>query len=142
VFNVMMGEYKVMTDEFSDLMLGYYGETIAEKDPEVVAKAKEFSKKEAITCRPADLLQPEWETLQADAGKLEGADGSDEDVLTYAMFPQVAPKFFRERAQGPKNLATDPTPAIDPSHKGVLNAPINYEVTINGKKQKVTVAPV
>jgi methylmalonyl-CoA carboxyltransferase 5S subunit len=141
VFNVMMGQYKVMTGEFSDLMLGYYGETIAEKNPEVIEKAKEFSKKEVITCRPADLLQPEWETLQADAGKLEGADGTDEDVLTYAMFPGVAPKFFKERSAGPKNLASDPKPTIDPNHKGVLTAPINYEVTVNGKKQKVTVAP-
>jgi len=141
VFNVMMGEYKVMTGEFSDLMLGYYGKTIAEKNPEVVAKAMEFSKKELITCRPADLLQPEWELLQSEAGKLEGANGTDEDVLTYAMFPQVAPKFFKERSQGAKNLASDPTPTIDPSHKGVLTAPIHYEVTVNGKTQKVTVAP-
>jgi len=140
VFNVMMGEYKVMTGEFSDLMLGYYGKTIAEKNPEVVAKAREFSKKELITCRPADLLQPEWELLQSEAAKLEGADGTDEDVLTYAMFPQVAPKFFKERSQGAKNLASDPTPTIDPSHKGVLIAPIHYEVTVNGKTQKVTVA--
>ncbi len=142
VFNVMMGQYKVMTGEFSDLMLGYYGKTIAEKDPEVIAKAKEFSKKELITCRPADLLQPEWEHLQAEAGKLEGNNGTDEDVLTYAMFPQVAPKFFKERADGPKNLASDPVAAVDPNHPGMLKAPINYEVTINGKKQKVTVAPV
>jgi methylmalonyl-CoA carboxyltransferase 5S subunit len=141
VFNVMMGEYKVLTGEFSDLMLGYYGETIAEKNPDVVAKAKEFSKKELITCRPADKLLPEWEHLQSEAGKLEGADGTDEDVLTYAMFPQVAPKFFRERSEGPRNLASDPVPTIDPSHKGVLDAPIHYEVTVNGKTQKVTVAP-
>jgi methylmalonyl-CoA carboxyltransferase 5S subunit len=142
VFNVMMGEYKVMTGEFSDLMLGYYGKTIAEKNPEVIAKAKEFSKKEVITCRPADLLQPEWELLQSDAGKLEGSDGTDEDVLTYAMFPQVAPKFFKERSQGPKSVASDPKPAADPKHPGNLSGPIQYEVTIGGKKQKVTVAPV
>lgn len=141
VFNVMMGEYKVMTGEFSDLMLGYYGKTIAEKEPEVIAKAKEFSKKEVITCRPADLLQPEWETLRTEATKLEGSDGTDEDVLTYAMFPQVAPKFFRERSQGPKNLASDPKPAIDPKHPGHLTTTIEYEVSIGGKKQKVTVAP-
>lgn len=141
VFNVMMGQYKVMTGEFSDLMLGYYGETIAEKNPEVVEKAKEFSKKELIICRPADLLHPEWETLQAEATKLEGSDGTDEDVLTYAMFPQVAPKFFRERHEGPRNLASDLKPAIDPKHPGIVTAAIEYEVTIGGKKQKVTVAP-
>jgi methylmalonyl-CoA carboxyltransferase 5S subunit len=144
VFNVMAGRYKVMTGEFSDLMLGYYGKTIDVKDPEVVAKAKEFSKKEEITCRPADLLKPEWEHLVAEAGKLEGNNGTDEDVLTYAMFPQVAPKFFKERVKGPKNLGKDPaapSAPVDPSHPGFLSGPIDYEVSINGKSTKVTVAP-
>ncbi|MDR3688667.1 MAG: methylmalonyl-CoA carboxytransferase subunit 5S [Fimbriimonas sp.] len=142
VFNVMMGKYKVLTGEFSDLMLGYYGETIAPKNPDVVAMAKESSKKEEITSRPADLLKPEWETLEAEAKKLEGNNGTDEDVLTYAMFPQVAPKFFKERSEGPRNLATEPTPVIDKNHPGVLNAPIHYDVTVNGRKQRVTVEPV
>lgn len=144
VFNVMAGTYKVMTGEFSDLMLGYYGKTIDAKDPEVVAKAKEFSKKEEITTRPADLLKPEWEHLVAEAGKLDGNNGTDEDVLTYAMFPQVAPKFFKERAKGPKNLGKDPaapSAPVDPSHPGFLAGPIDYEVSINGKSTKVTVAP-
>ncbi len=141
VFNVMMGEYKVMTGEFSDLMLGYYGKTIAEKSPAVVEQAKEFSKKELITCRPADLLKPEWETLVADANKLEGANGTDEDVLTYAMFPQVAPKFFKERAEGPMTVASDPAGAVSQNHPGSLTAPITYDVSVNGRRQKVTVAP-
>lgn len=142
VFNVMMGEYKVMTGEFSDLMLGYYGLTTAEKDADVMAKAQEFAKKEPITCRPADLLKPEWEHLQEEAGKLQGANGSDEDVLTYAMFPAVAEKFFKSRSEGPKNLASEPSPAIDPKHPGALAAPIHYEVTLNGRTQKVTVEQV
>jgi methylmalonyl-CoA carboxyltransferase 5S subunit len=144
VFNVMMGKYKTMTGEFQDLMLGYYGKTDAEKNPDVVEKAKEFSKKEEITCRPADLLNPEWETLQEKAGALDGFNGSDEDVLTYAMFPGVAPKFFAERSKGPLNLGKDPnvvTGPVDASHPGYLAAPIDYEVTVNGKTTKVTVAP-
>ena len=63
VFNVLMGDYKVLTGEFADLMLGYYGSTLGEKDPEVLKKAAEHAKKEPITCRPADLLKPEWETV-------------------------------------------------------------------------------
>lgn len=144
VFNVMMGKYKTMTGEFQDLMLGYYGKTDAEKNPEVVEKAKEFAKKEEITCRPADLLKPEWEVLQADAAKLAGFNGSDEDVLTFAMFPQVAPKFFSEREKGPLNLGRDPDairgPA-DPSHPGYLASPIDYDITVDGKTTKVTVSP-
>ncbi|MBS1704350.1 MAG: methylmalonyl-CoA carboxytransferase subunit 5S [Armatimonadetes bacterium] len=145
VFNVMMGKYKVMTGEFSDLMLGYYGKTAAGKNPDVVATAKEFGKKDEITCRPADLLLPEWEKLESEAFKLEGNNGTPEDVLTYAMFPQVAPKFFKERADGPINVGKDPaltSAKADSSHPGYLAGPIEYEVTLNGNKRKVTVAPV
>lgn len=147
VFNVMMGDYKVMTGEFADLMLGYYGETAAEKNPAVVERAKEHAKKEPITCRPGDLLKPEWEKLRSETEKLEGNNGSDEDVLTYALFPQVAPKFFSERHEGPKNLGKEPdagsrsASAVDPSTPGYLSGPIDYIVTIGGKEQKVTVGP-
>jgi methylmalonyl-CoA carboxyltransferase 5S subunit len=145
VFNVMMGKYKVMTGEFSDLMLGYYGETDAEKNPDVVTTAKEFGKKEAITCRPADLIAPEWDKLVSEATALPGCDGTDEDVLTYAMFPQVAPKFFSTRKDGPLNLGKDPSlaaGALDPSHPGFLNQPIEYDIKVNGKTKRVVVAPV
>ena len=120
VFNVLMGKYKVLTGEFADLMLGYYGSTIGEKNPEVLKMAEAHAKKPAITCRPADLLTPEWENLSATAKALEGNDGSDEDVLTYAMFPQVAPKFFKTRHEGRKNLGKDPTvpTAAEPTGSG------------------------
>ena len=108
VFNVLMGKYKVLTGEFADLMLGYYGSTLGEKNPEVLKKAEEHAKKPAIRYRPADLLKPEWEHLRSQALALEGCNGSDEDVLTYAMFPQVAPKFFKTRSEGPRNLGKDP----------------------------------
>ena len=81
VFNVLMGSYKVMTAEFADLMLGYYGECIGERDPELIKQAEQQTKKQQITVRPADLLEPEWDTLVSDAEKLEGFDGTDEDVL-------------------------------------------------------------
>lgn len=152
VFNVLMGKYKVMTGEFADLMLGYYGSTQAEKDPEVLKKAEEQAKKPAITARPADLLKPEWEELRAQALALEGCNGTDEDVLTYAMFPQVAPKFFKSRPEGPKNVGKDPkkaaeSPAAVPKPEGKANGrpaaggTVNYVITVNGKEHKVSVAP-
>jgi methylmalonyl-CoA carboxyltransferase 5S subunit len=153
VFNVLMGRYKVMTGEFADLMLGYYGATIGLKNPEVVQKAIQHAKKQPITERPADLLHPEWEKLRADALALPGCNGADEDVLTYAMFPQVAPKFFAARAQGPKNVGKDPSkaaPAAAPAAnggakaapaKGQLTEPVTYTVTYAGKAHQVTVAP-
>lgn len=156
VFNVLMGPYNVLTGEFADLMLGYYGTTAAAKDPEVLKKAEAHAKKPAIECRPADLLKPEWDELRATAAKIEGFNGSDEDVLTSAMFPQVAPKFFPARKNGPKNLGKDPAAAAakeaaatnaDKSTPGVgnvapLKGPITYGVTVNGRNHKVTVKPV
>lgn len=145
VFNVMMGKYKVLTGEFADLMLGYYGAAIGERNPEVIALANKHAKKDPIRCRPADLLKPEWEELRASTLALKGCDGSDEDVLTYAMFPQVAPKFFSTRADGPKNLGKDPDAksATDASSagKGPVATTVTYEVKLNGKATKVTVSP-
>jgi methylmalonyl-CoA carboxyltransferase 5S subunit len=144
VFNVMMGPYKVLTGEFADLMLGYYGETPGRRDNEIVQFAARQAKKDPITCRPADLLKPEWEDLRGQALALKGCDGRDEDVLTYAMFPQVAPKFFATRHEGPKNLGKDPSAATAPppaAGKGPVLEKVNYEVKLGGKTHKVTVAP-
>lgn len=151
VFNVLMGKYKAMTGEFADLMLGYYGLTLGEKDPEVLKKAAEHAKKPPITCRPADLLKPEWEHLRSEALALPGCNGSDEDVLTFAMFPQVAPKFFKSRGEGPKNLGRDVQRKVEPTvaskvdgkgdpHPG-LSHPVTYVITLDGKEHKVTVSP-
>ncbi len=150
VFNVMMGRYKVLTGEFADLMLGYYGRTIADRNPQVIEQAAAQAKKPVITQRPADLLQPEWQQLRDTALGLKGCNGSDEDVLTYAMFPQVAAKFFATRDQGPKNLGRAPRvvtvpenapPAQDPG-TGPVREAIEYAVTIDGATHRVRVEPV
>jgi methylmalonyl-CoA carboxyltransferase 5S subunit len=130
-------------------MLGYYGETIGQRNPDVTAMAERHAKKPVITNRPADLLQPEWDKLRGDALALPGCNGSDEDVLTYAMFPQVAPKFFAKRSEGPKNVslqkAPEPakpangSPAATPP--GQMSGPVTYSVTVNGQTHRVTVGP-
>ena len=144
VFNVLMGKYKVLTGEFADLMLGYYGECLGERNPEVVEIAKAQTKKEPIDVRPADLLAPEWDTLVADAVKLDGFDGSDEDVLTYAMFPSVAPGFLASRADGPKNVGKTPEQlagesAASSSGTRPVTGPISYTVSLGGRKHSVVV---
>jgi len=108
VLNVLMGRYQVLTGEFADLMLGYYGATLGERDAALMEAAVRQARKLPITRRPAEGLPPEWDGLRAQALAIPGCDGSDEDVLTFAMFPQVAPRFFAARAQGPKNLGRDP----------------------------------
>ncbi|MGB8247501.1 MAG: methylmalonyl-CoA carboxytransferase subunit 5S [Chlorobium sp.] len=146
VLNVLMGRYAVLTGEFADLMLGYYGEVPGEKNPEVVELARSHAKKEPITCRPADLLKPEWQKLRSEALALGGCNGTDEDVLTCSMFPQVAPKFFAERHEGPRNLGRDPLTGASETHpteghQGAITGPITYSVTMSGRQHKVTVTP-
>ena len=144
VFNVLMGKYKVMTGEFADLMLGYYGECMGERNPEVVEIARAQAKKDPITVRPADLLAPEWETLVESAKKLTGFDGTDEDVLTYAMFPGVATTFFASRPEGPKNVGkTAEEMAARAAAKSdsaqAVSGPIKYKVSMGGREHSVTV---
>lgn len=146
VFNVLMGRYKVLTAEFADLMLGYYGECIGERNPELIAKAQEQAKKEPITVRPADLLDPEWDNLREQAEGLPGFDGSDEDVLTNALFPGVAPGFFSTRDEGPKNVGKtaeqlEREKAAASGQANALREPITYKVTVGGRSQSVKVEP-
>ena len=119
------------------------------RSQKIVELAANQTKKDRITCRPADTLKPEWEGLRSMALALKGCDGSDEDVLTYAMFPQVAPKFFSTRHEGPKNLGKDPAkaaapaaaPATGEAGKGPVQTTVAYEIKLNGKTTKVTVSP-
>ncbi len=144
VFNVLMGRYKRMTGEFADLMLGYYGASPAPRNPEIIALAEKQTGKKPITCRPADLLEPEWDKQVAEASKLSGFNGSDEDVLTYALFPGVAPTFFEHRAEGPKSVGlTDAQlKAEAEGAKSVAVAgPVSYNVTVGGTSHAVTVEP-
>ena len=95
VFNVLMGErYKVATKETKDILLGKYGQTVKPFNPEVVDKVLGDDKKNAITCRPADLLEPELAKIEAEMKQYKQ---QDEDVLSYALFPQVATEFFKYR---------------------------------------------
>jgi methylmalonyl-CoA carboxyltransferase 5S subunit len=149
VFNVLMGRYKVLTGEFADLMLGYYGEALGPRDPAVVVAAQKHAKKEPITGRPADRLKPEWDELRAQAIAAKGCNGTDEDVLTLALFPQVAARFFASRKDGPKDAGKDPGAKAAPAPgaaasgggKEPVRTTITYDVTVGDRTHKVTVAP-
>ncbi len=101
VFNVIMGErYKTITKEFKGLVKGEYGKTPVEISPEFQKRI--LGDEKPITCRPADLIEPELEKLRKECSEwIE----QDEDVLSYAQFPKVAPKFFEERRD--KKLGID-----------------------------------
>jgi oxaloacetate decarboxylase alpha subunit len=92
VFNVLFGEYKNCSGQFKDLVAGKYGTTPVPIDPEF--RRRIIGDEKPVTCRPADLLEPELEKLRAEIPEWIQ---QEEDVLTYAQFPQVAPKFFKAR---------------------------------------------
>ena len=104
VLNVLMGErYKMITKESKALLHGEYGQTVKPFNPEVQKKA--CGDETPITCRPADLLKPELKEMEKEMARYKQ---QDEDVLSYALFPQVAVDFFRYReAQQEK---------VDPAH--------------------------
>ena len=101
VLNVVAGErYKMITKESKGLLRGEYGQLPAEVNEEVRKKA--IGDAEVITCRPADLLEPELDKYREECKDIAK---SEEDVLSYALFPQVAEKFFAVRdgrAESPK----------------------------------------
>lgn len=93
VLNVLSGErYKVFTKESKGLLKGEYGRLPGEVNEEVRKKA--IGDEEVITCRPADLIEPELEKYREET---KGIAKCDEDVLSYALFPKVAPEFFAKR---------------------------------------------
>ncbi|MBR5156421.1 MAG: oxaloacetate decarboxylase subunit alpha [Clostridia bacterium] len=93
VLNVLMGErYKMITKETKGIVRGEYGKTPVEIKEDIVKKI--IGDEERITCRPADNLKPEFEEMK---GKMTEYLEQDEDVLSYALFDQVAVKFFEQR---------------------------------------------
>ena len=94
VFNVLMGErYKMATKETKDILSGKYGETVKPFNEDVKKKVL-GENPEVITCRPADMIPDELDTLRSECAQWMK---QDEDVLSYALFPQVATDFFKYR---------------------------------------------
>ena len=112
VFNVILGErYKMVTKEFKGLVHGDYGKTPAPISPEFTKKI--LGDEKPITCRFADTLAPEMDKLKTEAAKWAT---QEEDVLTYAMFPQVAPKFFEKRNAKAQGVDADHADFANKSH--------------------------
>ena len=93
VMNVINGErYKMVPQQTKDVLSGHYGKTVKPFNPEVVKKC--IGDEEVITCRPADLIPPQLDKLKEECAKWTQ---QEEDVLYYALFPQVATEFFKYR---------------------------------------------
>ena len=151
-FNILFGRYNKLSGEFQDLMAGKYGACPAPKNPEVVKKALESLKMEKeITHRPADDIPAEYAKLEEETKKLLGTSSvTPEDVLTNAMFPKIAPNFFKTRSNGPmvfkseEPAAAAPAPAVPAAPAPAVKSPgqaESYNVNVNGTNYAVVVSP-
>lgn len=154
VLNVLTGErYKSITKETAGVLKGEYGATPAPMNTELQQRV--LAGEKAITCRPADLLEPELDKLQQELSSLAQsesirlAEQQIDDVLTYALFPQVGLKFLKNRDNpaafepAPDAPATQPTAAkpAASSAKPAQTGPASYSVRVDGKVYEVEVAP-
>jgi len=148
VLNVLIGQYKSLTKETEGILKGEYGATPRPVDKELQSKV--LNGGNPITCRPADLLQPELNKLQhelekkAKEKKLLLAPEKIDDVLSYALFPQVALRFFENR-NNPTAFEKIPTEDDIEAEKLAAEevvAPTDgavYRVTVDGKTYSVEV---
>ncbi|MFK8041351.1 sodium-extruding oxaloacetate decarboxylase subunit alpha [Congregibacter sp.] len=155
VLNVLTGErYKSISRETAGVLKGEYGVTPAPVNEELQQRVLEGG--EVITCRPADLLQPEMEVLQSELRSLAAeksirlapGEGEVDDALTYALFPQVGLRFLDKRGDA---SAFEPVPGteapVESPVKAVTSTPATgdgetgvYTVSVNGQRYVVEVS--
>jgi len=156
VLNVLTGErYKSITKETAGVLKGEYGATAAPVNKELQARVLDGA--EPVTCRPADNIAPELDTLSkeldelAEKKQLSLSEDKIDDVLTYALFPQIGLKFIENRgnpdAFEPAPSAQEsqsssaPKPAEAKSSSQGATASETYDVNVDGRVYRVEVAP-
>lgn len=149
VLNVLTGErYKSISKETAGVLKGEYGATAAPVNAELQARVLDGG--EPVTCRPADLIKPEMESLTDDLASLAKEKGfllaeeQVDDVLTYALFPQIGLKFLQNRGNPD---AFEPAPGKEPevatapvAAPNTAGQPSSYDVKVDGKVYHVEVA--
>ena len=156
VLNVLTGErYKSITKETAGVLKGEYGATAAPVNKALQERVLDGA--EPITCRPADNIAPELDTLSkeldalAEKKQLSLSEDKIDDVLTYALFPQIGLKFIENRGNPD---AFEPAPGEQDSSRSNLSEPVKatsnakastssemYDVNVDGKVYRVEVAP-
>ncbi|TIH10421.1 sodium-extruding oxaloacetate decarboxylase subunit alpha [Pseudomonas leptonychotis] len=140
VFNVLAGErYKTITNEVKLYLQGRYGLAPGKVNEQLRKQA--IGSEEVIEVRPADLLKPEMAKLREEVGSLAK---SEEDVLTYAMFPDIGRKFLEERAAGtltPEVLLPIPE-AGGVAAAGGEGVPTEFVVDVHGESYRVDITGV
>lgn len=156
VLNVLTGErYKSITKETAGVLKGEYGATAAPVNKELQARVLDGA--EPVTCRPADNIAPELDTLSkeldelAEKKQLSLSDDKIDDVLTYALFPQIGLKFIENRgnpdafepapSEQESQSSSAPKPAEAKSSSQGATASETYDVNVDGRVYRVEVAP-
>ena len=156
VLNVLTGErYKSITKETAGVLKGEYGATAAPVNKELQARVLDGA--EPVTCRPADNIAPELDTLSkeldelAEKKQLSLSDDKIDDVLTYALFPQIGLKFIENRGNSDafepapsaqeSQSSSAPKPAEAKSSSQGATASETYDVNVDGRVYRVEVAP-
>ncbi len=166
VMNVLHGRYNVIPKETKDYCKGMYGKPPAEIDPKIMKKALGKNwKDEVIDCRPADLLEPMWEQRKSELKAHADVEINDENVMTYAIYPQVGLKFLQGKAKAEftseelplpidhkltRGMVKQSFPEVDdlyletePPEKrsGPTQIPTEFEVEVDGEAYEVKVTP-
>jgi pyruvate carboxylase subunit B len=132
VLNVLTGKrYETITNEVKRYLQGGYGKAPATVDSDL--KKHAIGKEDVIDCRPADLLKPEFENLRQEIGALAL---NDEDVLSFAMFPEVGKQFLEQRLQG--ILVPEPL-EMEVKLTDNSTAPTEFNVALHGESYHVKV---
>lgn len=133
VLNVLTGKrYETITNEVKRYLQGGYGKAPAAVDSNLQKRA--IGKEEVIDCRPADLLKPEFDNLRQEIGELAL---NDEDVLSYAMFPEVGRTFLEQRLN--HTLVPEPLEIESRAADAVKKAPTEFNVALHGESYHVKV---
>ena len=135
VMNVLGGErYKNPSKEVKEYIKGFYGRPPAPIDPEIAHEI--IGDEKPITCRPADLLEGELEKFREEGEKM-GIINKEEDVLTFTLYPAVAPKFLRGETE--EETLAPPKSDNDSSISSAM--PSEYQVDVDGESFQVKVVP-
>jgi pyruvate carboxylase subunit B len=165
VMNVLHGRYKVITKETKDYCRGMYGKPPAPIEPEIMKKVLGSKwKDEVIDCRPSDLLEPLWEKRKAELKEHE-VELTEENIMTYILFPQVGLKFLKGQAKAEFTSEKLPLPidhdltramvkqsfpevkqlwleTLPPEKRaGPSQIPTEFEVEVDGEPFEVKVMP-
>ncbi|MCK9619516.1 MAG: sodium-extruding oxaloacetate decarboxylase subunit alpha [Methylobacter sp.] len=133
VLNVLTGKrYQTITNEVKRYLQGGYGKAPAAVDSNLQKRA--IGKEEVIDCRPADLLKPEFDNLRQEIGELAL---NDEDVLSYAMFPEVGRTFLEQRLNN--TLVPEPLEIESRASDAVKKAPTEFNVALHGESYHIKV---